>query len=343
MSLLPLLCFSLLAATVSAHGNGLPVPATVPGLASMFVGHIDVPGGCGINTDDMPEDAPSRNLAALWLRAAFHDVGKFDPATQVPVAGLLKPFLNETENLGIELSIATNFASKFKFNYSSADFIALAGQATVTHCGGPTFNFSIGRVDAPSNTTFKDLPHMLPDDVLDTYQVIKQKLQRLGFNNEDIVALVMGSHTIGGVHKAISPHAAGNEKFKPFDTTPGIFDNDVFKQAVKGKCVLNVDCGIAKDPELKPIVQLYADNQTAFFEQYKVSYVKMTTVGQTGYANWASFHLNISVHENLVAEGGVNPVLVTAPPTTTSTKSGGFSTVSFAVSLTLLSILFSMA
>ncbi|KAJ3014751.1 UNVERIFIED_CONTAM: L-ascorbate peroxidase 3 [Siphonaria sp. JEL0065] len=323
------LSFILFACYVNAHGTGLPVPATVPGLASMFQGHIDVPFGCGVNVDDMPPTAPSQNLAALWLRGAFHDVGKYDPATQVPSQGLLPSYLNQPENNGIGVSIATNFASKFKFNYSSADFIALAGQVTVTHCGGPVFNFSLGRVDAPATTKFTDLP-LLPDDILDTYQVIKQKLQRLGFNNQDIVALVMGSHSIGGAHKAISPHAT-NKKFQPFDTTPGIFDNDVFKEALKGNCVLNVDCNIAKDPELKPIVQLYANDQKAFFTQYAESYVKMTTVGQSGYPNWASFHLNVTVHEYLVEEGGINPVHPSASATVSATTKSAGSLVSLSL------------
>ncbi|KAJ3280040.1 hypothetical protein HDU79_012059 [Rhizoclosmatium sp. JEL0117] len=325
MSLALLSVLSLFVPSVVSHGNTTSFPATVSGLAQTFEGHLAVPFGCGINLDDMPEDSPSLNLAALWLRAAFHDVGKYDPLTNATVAGLLPTFLNEKENDGIGLSIATHFASKYKFNYSSADFIAIAGQVTVTHCGGPSFNFSVGRVDAPSGTKFSSLPNLLPDDELDSYQVIKQKLYRLGLNNEDIVALVSGSHTMGGVHAAISPKAT-NKTFEAFDTTPGIFDNDIFKQSLKGNCRLKVDCNIAKDPELRPIVELFALDQAAFFKQYALSYPKLTSIGQNS-NGWASFHLDLTVHENLMKEGGVNPpgfnvsTLATPSSVTTSSKS----------------------
>ena len=106
------------------------------------------------------------------------------------------------------------------------------------------------------------------------YASVRTKLNRLGFNNEDIVALVTGSHSMGGVHKAISPTLT-NETFVPFDDTPGIFDNDVFKQTLAGKCPVPVDCQIANDPALRPIVQLYAKDQDAFFKQYVISFQKM--------------------------------------------------------------------
>ncbi|KAI9346130.1 heme peroxidase [Obelidium mucronatum] len=85
---------------------------------------------------------------------------------------------------------------------------------------------------------------------------MKAKLRRLGLNNEDIVALVVGSHSLGGSLSRLMPR-------------PGIFDNDVFKQTLKGNCLLNIDCGIAQDPELRPLVELYAADEQAFFKQYE--------------------------------------------------------------------------
>jgi hypothetical protein len=110
IALIPLL-FAV-APTATAHGEETATFAnftfkagTLQELTNMFATHLEVPFGCYVNTDDMPEDAPSRNLAALWLRAAFHDVGKYDPA--VPdqmVSGLLAQpdFLNQTENAGTD-------------------------------------------------------------------------------------------------------------------------------------------------------------------------------------------------------------------------------------------------
>ncbi|KAJ3382941.1 L-ascorbate peroxidase 3 [Entophlyctis sp. JEL0112] len=271
-------------------------------LAEVFEMHIADANGCLLNSD-MPEDSPSRDLAALWVRGAFHDVGKYDPSTpQKPVASLLPFFVDETENAGIGISVATKFASNVEFHYSRADFIALAAQVTVTHCGGPSFDFYGGRTDAPANTTFASLPNALPDDFADSFTTIKQKLYRLGLDDLDIVTLVTGSHSLGGAHGAVSPHIT-HQTIKPFDTTPGIFDNDIFKQLLAGNCVLNVDCAIAADPTMRPIVQKFAENQTAFFEQYSLSFPKLVTVGQSGLSQ---FHVDISVHANLTEEGGIS-------------------------------------
>ena len=57
-----------------------------------------------------------------------------------------------------------------------------------------------------------------------------------------------------GVHGAISPQIT-NETFVPFDDTPGIFDNHVFHKSLRSECALPIDCDIASDPELRPIVE----------------------------------------------------------------------------------------
>ncbi|KAJ3250963.1 Cytosolic seryl-tRNA synthetase [Chytriomyces hyalinus] len=309
-----LACFIALLALLkgaAAHGNHTIVARTIQGLAQTFVGHLEVPNGCGVNADDMPPESPSQNLAALWLRAAFHDVGKFDPEKPEQVVnGLLPNFLTEMENSGIGVSIATSFASYVKFNYSRADFIALAGQAVVIHCGGPTFNFSYGRQDGDRATPFTSLAQSLPDDATHTYDMIKTKLRRLNFTNADIVALVTGSHSLGGAHKLISPHLT-DKKFQPFDSTPGVFDNVVFQDALNGKCVTRVDCGIIKDPEMKPLIELYASSQDAFFKQYVESFEKMVNLGQNR-TKLSSAALDIEVHEKLAEEGGIQAVLAAA-------------------------------
>ena len=284
-------------------------------LIDSLVEHISVVGGCNVNTEDLPQDALSRNLAALWydnessiynnssmfrLRAAFHDVGKWRPNGPI-VQGLLGNFVSQSENKGIDGSLATLFAPKGVFNYSAADLIAVAGQITVQHCGGPQFNFTFGRQDGNASTDFYNLPP-LPDDEKDSFEIMKKKLYRLGFTNQDIVALVTGSHSMGGAHGKISPHIT-NSTLLPFDSTPGVFDNDIFKALLDGKCRLRVDCGIANDPDMLPFVQLYANDQEAFFKQFVISFQKMISLGKDQVLR--SVHLPVPVHENLFAEGRV--------------------------------------
>ena len=185
--------------TLTSSSTALPQPTSVQfqvqKLADSLVEHISSPGGCNINSEHMDSSALSQNLGALWIRGAFHDIGKYEIGH--PVAGLLPSFLNETENMGIGNSIATKFAPRKIFNFSRSDVIALAGLVTVSHCGGPLLSFQPGRIDAPLSTPFSSFA-ALPDDFLDSYDVIKSKLRRIGFGNEDIVALVTGSHSMGG-------------------------------------------------------------------------------------------------------------------------------------------------
>jgi hypothetical protein len=212
---------------------------------------LAAPKNCLETLADLPRGA-SKNMAALWIRAAFHDAGTWDPQASLPggADASLLSFLNATENIGLEESIAPKFMQNPRVNMSRADMIALAGQVSITHCGGPNFPFQPGRADAviPVSPAGR-----VPDGAMRLANA-KPMFQRMGWTNEDIVVLVTGSHTMGGVHGAHSP-TVSNRTFTPFDDTAGIFDNHVFKFTLQNKCAVPIDCDIANDPELRPLVQ----------------------------------------------------------------------------------------
>jgi hypothetical protein len=60
---------------------------------------------------------------------------------------------------------------------------------------------------------------------------------------------------MGGIHGRHSPTLTDKE-FVPFDDTPGVFDNNVFKKVLAGYCPVPVDCDIAADPEMRPHIEL---------------------------------------------------------------------------------------
>ncbi|KAH6574044.1 hypothetical protein BASA61_003663 [Batrachochytrium salamandrivorans] len=285
--------------------------------ALQFEFFLQAPGNCLISHTDLSPSAPSKNLAALWIRAAFHDSGTWDPSNVLASGGPfanLPGFLNVAENAGLEDSLAPRFLHNTQINISKADSIALAGLVSVTHCGGPSIPYSPGRVDT---TTPVSPVGRLPEGH-ERYLTVKPKLLRMGWTNQDIVALVTGSHTMGGVHGAISPLVT-NKTFVPFDLTPGVFDNDVFKRVLQGICAVPVDCDIANDPELRPIVQLYATDQQAFFKQYATSFAKLISQGtRLG----PSISLVIDVHNNLMAEGTTDALGNPLIPGTNGSASG---------------------
>jgi hypothetical protein len=171
-----------------------PAPAHVQVLADELVSHLEVPFGCNFDKGSLPDDAPSKNLAALWLRAVFHDMGVIDLSNStIPSSHGSLPFhLDKVSHSGIGESIATKFVARG--NVSRADILSLTGQITVTHCGGPEIPFQFGRIDNPNAF---DLGYRLPDDAHDSYETMIRKLKRLGWGTEDIVALVTGSHSLG--------------------------------------------------------------------------------------------------------------------------------------------------
>jgi catalase (peroxidase I) len=112
-------------------------------------------------------------------------------------------------------------------------------------------------------------------------------------NDVDMLVLTTGSHTIGGAFKANSPglpifQANPGLNFAPFDDTPGVFDNNVFVKLQKNPndCILPIDCSLSQDPALKPLSQMYAVDQNAFFKQYSISFQKLLELtGNAAFTN----------------------------------------------------------
>jgi hypothetical protein len=194
-------------------------------------------------------NSASKNMAALWLRATFHAAGTWKPGDSIPGGfdDLLVQTVTLKENTGMEESLAHKFTSE---PLSNADKLALGGIVGIQVCGGPQISFATGRKDLRQRTV---LTNRIPS-ASQSYDTIKNRLREMGWTNEDIVALATGSHTLGGAHQRNSPGIT-NKEFVPFDDTPGIFDNHIFRFSLQGKCIVQFDCDIANDPEMRPLVQ----------------------------------------------------------------------------------------
>ena len=72
---------------------------------------------------------------------------------------------------------------------------------------------------------------------------------------------------MGGAHGAITPKIT-NETFIPFDTTPGVFDNNIFKQVLTGNCVLPIDCAMKNDTDLLSLIKLYIYDEFKFLNEF---------------------------------------------------------------------------
>ncbi|KAJ3267185.1 hypothetical protein HDU77_005388 [Chytriomyces hyalinus] len=272
---------------------------------------IQAPGECLFQYTDLPANAPSHNMAALWLRAIFHDSGTFnasDLTGGLDASLVTNPESLTTDNIGIPESAATRFIPS-KSPISKADMIALGGIVTVAACGGPQVAFRTGRDDAAVSNNAK----LLPSDAFAPVGTIKAGFLRMGLTALDMLVLTTGSHSMGGAHAAISPNVT-KEKFEPFDRTPGVFDNDIFKRVLDGKCVVPIDCAFAKDPELLPYIQQYAKDENAFFTQYAISFEKMLNLSPSSLSDPVA--IMIKRHSNLVEEGTWPPASAASTTTT---------------------------
>ncbi|RKO89425.1 heme peroxidase [Blyttiomyces helicus] len=224
-----------------------------------------------------------RVLPAIWLRFTFHDSGELTDQSKgetllVTLGRLTRPplpypaswfentgsfgfdgiIINEFDRPGNEgLALADMAHGFFSGSLGSdkagtsifmKDTMNLAATATTNACGGPQVPFLSGLSQpGPDPTGLLPLPS-------DSNSVTVANMERMSFTPEQIVAIVTGFHTMGGVHAASNPHLT-TEAFASFDSTPGVFDKDFFKKTLKGECTIPFDCFLAKNEQYKSFVE----------------------------------------------------------------------------------------
>jgi catalase (peroxidase I) len=191
-----ILLFVSLVVCINAQISRFGSPEAAQAASDILVFFLRAPGNCLTVHSDLPLDAPSKNLAALWIRAAFHDSGTWDPSNRTAMGGAdnsLSTFVNMTDNAGLPNTLAPRFMQDPRVNMSQADMIALGAIVSIAHCGGPNIPFRPGRLDTSRPTSPID---RLPGPV-ETVSGVKGKLLRMGWSPADMVALVIGSHSMG--------------------------------------------------------------------------------------------------------------------------------------------------
>lgn len=179
---------------------------------------------------------------------------------------------------------------------SCADILATAARELITIEGGPFYPVKLGRKDGFVSKA-DQVEGNLPRPTMPLSQIIALFGSKK-FSVQEMVALV-GSHTIGFSHckqfsnrifnfskksqvdPAYNPkYAEGLRKLCANYTkdpsmsafndvmTPMTFDNMYYKNLQRGMGLLASDQALAVDERTKPYVDLYAANQTKFFEDF---------------------------------------------------------------------------
>ncbi|KAJ4912529.1 Peroxidase 41 [Raphanus sativus] len=256
---------------------------------------------------------PQGRTAAGILRLFFHDCFLEGCDASVLIA---KDALNKSERddeinhslteetFEIVTRIKTALEKSCPGVVSCADILAQSTHEAVTMIGGPSYEVKLGRKDGCESKARKvgeNLP--LPNH---TVHEMMSLFQKKGFTLKEMVAL-SGAHTIGIAHckdficRVTGPrpdldidaeyaevlksqckdYTVVNETRGSFfdPVTPDKFDNMYYKNLENGRGLLASDNILFKDNSTRPFVELYANNQTVFFEDFARAMEKLGMVG----------------------------------------------------------------
>lgn len=261
--------------------------------------------GAPVDYDKVAEDIRSLldvenyddgSLGPLFVRLAWHACGTYDKAdgSGGSFGGATMRFSPEADHGGnAGLHIARNVLERLKRNHpgiSYADLWNLAGKVSIEEMGGPTIDWTPGRVDknGPEDCTPDG---RLPDGALGA-QHLRDIFYRMGFNDQEIVAL-SGAHTLGRCHTDRSGFEG------PWTRSPITFSNLYFQELVNNKwteknwsgprqfedptgdlMMLPTDMALIDDPSFKKWVQVYAEDEEKFTKDFKNAFEKLLHLGK---------------------------------------------------------------
>ncbi|KAL3718849.1 hypothetical protein ACJRO7_003887 [Eucalyptus globulus] len=217
-----------------------------------------------------------KSCAPLMLRIAWHSAGTFDVKTKTGGPfGTMKHAAELSHGANSGLDVAVRLLQPIKDQFpiiTYADFYQLAGVVAVEVTGGPEVAFHPGREDKPQPPPEGRLPDATKgcDHLRQVFGV------QMGLSDKDIVAL-SGGHTLGRCHKERSGFEG------TWTANPLIFDNSYFKELLSGEkkelLQLPSDKALLADPVFRPLVEKYAADEDAFFEDYAEAHLKLSELG----------------------------------------------------------------
>jgi len=231
------------------------------------------------------------------LRLVFHDAIGIDPGVGGGGADGSIITFNATElafpaNDGLDdvLDTLGPFISKYADVLSPGDFVQFAGALSLSVCpGAPRVKFSLGRPQPKAASP----PNLVPEP-FDSVTSILARFGSVGFSPQEVVAL-LSSHSVAGAD-TVDPNLQG----VPFDSTPSVFDTNIFievllkgfnlpgiagnqgevETAVQGTLRLQSDDLIARDSRTACFWQDLATDHASVQNQFGNALFKLSLLGQ---------------------------------------------------------------
>ncbi|CAN8271378.1 unnamed protein product [Cochlearia groenlandica] len=198
-------------------------------------------------------------------------------------------------------NIKTSLEKACPATVSCADIIIMASRDAISLTGGPYWEVKLGRKDSLTASQ-KDSDDVMPSPTSNATTLINL-FKRFNLTTKDMVAL-SGSHSIGKarcfsiVDRLYNQSGSGKSdpEFEPIyknkmsklcpvggnenvtsgmDATPKVFDNQYFKDLVSKRGFLNSDQTLFTSPETRGFVQMFSENEQAFFKAFADGMVKM--------------------------------------------------------------------
>ncbi|XP_057768735.1 peroxidase 15-like [Salvia miltiorrhiza] len=223
------------------------------------------------------------------------------------------PNTNSTRGFDVVDNIKIAVESSCPGVVSCADILALASESAVSLAGGPSWNVLLGRRDSTSaNQAAANTSIPAPFEDLSN---LTAKFNAVGLNVTDLVAL-SGAQTFGRVqcrvlsNRLYNSSGSGNpdptlnttdlsalRRICPQNgtgfavanldpTTPDTFDANYFSNLQVNRGLLQSDQELFSAAPTAPIVRLFSANQSAFFQRFAESMIKMGNISPlTGFNN----------------------------------------------------------
>ncbi len=315
-----------LAEGISAYSNPLPRKKCTP---------YDVAAvAAAVRSMHTPNAAVTLDIPPT-VRAAWHDSGDYNKWAGTGGAdGRIynnHAWYAQSRTVNAGLVCPQQLMGYFKdTSLSPADAIQICAMVSVEMAGGPKFedfDFMPGRVTASGVAHDGMLPGPLSNN-----KGLRDYMYRAGLDDVDIVAL-MGGHSLGTGQGALGSGFTG-----AFTLAPDEFSNDYFKNLILYANVTDYGCnyfGLGVTPEmrdnggchptnqddsnggimqlptdralllddgLREYVQLFADDEQAFFNQFTKSMKKMSELGKDISVQWCDYDPSF-VEEVVPADG----------------------------------------
>lgn len=243
-----------------------------------------------------PTYQPDGNIGPNMVRFTWHVCGHYDRVTGTGgSSGGTMRFAQEFNDVGnTGLNTAKSYLDQIHEEFpwiSFADLYTLGGVMAIEALGGPIIQWEPGRTDCPDS---KKVPPIgrLPNGTLGSDHIHEVFTTRLGFTDEETVALIGGGHSLGGCHLKFSgfdgpwtedPFKWDNEFFKLLlqkDWTLEEVPRSGMKQYQHGHLMmLNTDMEMVRNPEFRKYTERFAHDLDYFNEQFSKAFAKLLELG----------------------------------------------------------------